>query len=151
MDIKINCFHKNKINLCRSKYISTDHSLRGNNPQVSLLLMSSPLYLGSVFMSPAESKPSLPAQEMCSAMLGTGWGNAQNFFWLFYNLSVSFTNVGLLKTFSMKSISANYYLTSAAAARARTMGAVSGNDEEAFVWIIPCCSDCHRGSILSSR
>lgn len=48
--------------------------------------------------------------------------------------------------FGMTSIGANDYLTSAAAARARTMGAVSGNDEEAFVWIIPWCSDCHCAS-----
>lgn len=142
MDIKINCFHKNKINLCRSKYISTDHSLKGNYPQVSLLLMPSPLYLGSVFMSPAENKPSLPAQRCAQPCWGLAEKNAQNFFRLSYNLSVSLTNVGLLKIFIMTSISANYYLTSAAA-RARTMGAVSGNDEEAFVWIIPCCSDCH--------
>lgn len=83
---------------------------------------------------------------MCSAMLGTGQENIQNFFCFSYDLSVSLTNLVLLKRFSMPSISANDYLTSAAAARARTMGAVSGNAEEAFVWIIPWCSDCHCAS-----
>lgn len=47
------------------------------------------------------------------------------------------------ETFNMKSVSAHYYLTSSEAARTRTMGAVSRNDEEGFVWIIPWYSDYH--------
>lgn len=54
---------------------------------------------------------------------------------------VCFTNVGLSETFSMKSVTAHYYLTSSEALRTRTMRVVSRNDEEGFVWIIPWYSD----------
>lgn len=45
--------------------------------------------------------------------------------------------------FCMTSVSVHYYLTSSETARTRTGGAVSRNDEEGFVWIIPCYSDYH--------
>jgi len=44
--------------------------------------------------------------------------------------------VGLLETFSSKSITAHYYLASSVEIRTRTMGTVSRNDEEDIVWII---------------
>lgn len=62
---------------------------------------------------------------------------------LTYYLSACFSNVGLSETFAMKSVTAHYDLTSSEAARTRTMGAVSRNDEEGFVWIIPWYSDYH--------
>jgi len=50
---------------------------------------------------------------------------------------------GTLGNISHEERYSHYYLTSPEAARTRTMGAVSRNDEEDFVWIIPWYSHHH--------